>query len=130
MFALLIPTLLSCLVLAAHFFRGGHPYLTFVCCAAPMLLLARRAWATRLLQLILVVGALEWVRTTWQIQAVRIDEGRDWQRMAVILYSVAWFTFASSLVFFLPPLRRHYCPASGRRGFTLVPTPGTIDARG
>ena len=111
MFALLIPTLLSFLVLGAHFFRGGHANLTLICCAAPMLLLARRRWATRLLQALLVIGALEWVRTTLQIQAVRIEEGRDWRRMAVILYGVAWFTFASSLVFFIPPLRRHYCPS-------------------
>jgi hypothetical protein len=111
MFALLIPTLLSCLVLAAHFFRGGHTYLTLICCAAPLLLLVRRTWATRLLQLILVAGALEWVRTTWQIQAIRLEQGRDWQRMAVILYSVAAFTFASALVFLIPAMRRHYCPA-------------------
>ena len=111
MFALLIPALLSCLVLAAHFFRGEHVVLMFIACAAPLLLLARRTWATRLLQVLLIIGALEWVRTTWQIQAIRIETGRDWQRMAAILYSVAGFTFASSLVFFLPPLRRHYCPA-------------------
>jgi hypothetical protein len=110
MFTLLIPPLLSFLVLGAHFFRGGQTNLTLICCAAPLLLLARRTWATRLLQVMLVIGALEWVRTTLQIQAVRIEQGRDWQRMAVILYSVASFTFASSLVFFIPPLRRHYCP--------------------
>jgi hypothetical protein len=112
MFALLIPAFLSCLVLAAHFFRGEHLFLMFIACSAPLLLLARRTWATRLLQVLLVIGAIEWVRTTWQIQAVRIESGRDWQRMAAILYGVACFTFASSLVFFLPPLRRHYCPSS------------------
>jgi len=115
MFALLIPTLLSCLVLAAHFFRGGHTYLTLICCAAPMLLLVRHTWATRLLQVLLILGALEWVRTTLQIRAVRIDQGREWHRMAAILYGVASFTFASALVFFLPPLRRHYCAAGGAR---------------
>jgi hypothetical protein len=131
MFALLIPTLLSFLVLAAHFFRGGHTYLVLIACATPLLLLARRTWATRLLQILLVIGALEWVRTTLQIQAIRIDEGREWHRMAVILYSVACFTFASSLVFFIPPLRRHYCPASGRRGASVaVPPVRTIQSRG
>ena len=110
MFALLIPTLLSFLVLAAHFLRADQVYLMLMACAAPLLLLARRTWATRLLQFLLVAGALEWVRTTMQIQAIRIDQGRDWHRMAVILYSVAGFTLASALVFFLPPLRRHYCP--------------------
>jgi hypothetical protein len=116
MFALLIPALLSFLVLAAHFFRGEHLALMLIACAAPLLLLVRRTWATRLLQILLVVGALEWVRTTWQIQSVRIESGRDWRRMAAILYSVAWFTFASAMVFFLPPIRRHYCAARADAG--------------
>jgi hypothetical protein len=109
MFALLIPTLLSCLVLAAHFFRNEQLVLMLVSCAAPMLLLLRRTWATRLLQLLLLIGALEWLRTTLQIRAVRIEEGRDWQRMAIILCSVAAFTALSGLLLCLPPLRRHYC---------------------
>ena len=116
MFVLVIPTLLSCLVLAAHFYRGDHLALTLLACAAPMLLLVRRIWATRLLQIVLVVGALEWVRTTLQIQTIRVEQGRDWQRMAVILYSVAAFTAASALVYLLPPLRRHYAPAAEAEG--------------
>ena len=123
MTALLIPTLLSFLVLAAHFFRGGHEYLVIAACAAPLLLLCRRTWATRLLQVLLVIGALEWVRTTLEIRAIRIDEGREWARMAKILLGVAGFTFASSLVYFLPPLRRHYCPRRTAVGNASSPPP-------
>ena len=108
MFALLIPTLLSCLVLAAHFFRGGQVYLMLAACTAPLLLVVRRPWMTRILQIMLAVGALEWIRTTLAIRAVRIDEGRDWQRMAIILGSVAAFTLLSAALYELPPLRRHY----------------------
>ena len=111
MFALLIPTLLSCLVLAAHFFRGGHPVLVLTVCAAPLLLLIRRAWATRIVQAVLIIGALEWVRTLLQIRAIRIDEGREWERMAIILGAVAIFTFLSACALFLPQVRRQYCPA-------------------
>ena len=130
MFALLlIPTLLSFLLLGAHFLRGDHMILMLLACVAPSLLLLRRTWATRLLQILLVIGALEWVRTTLQIQAIRIDQGRDWHRMAGILYSVAWFTFTSSLVFFLPPLRRHYCPRPAPA--SVAPrVSDTINARG
>ena len=110
MFALLIPTLVSFLLLGAHFFRGGQLVLVLICCAAPMLLLLRRTWATRMLQVLLIVGALEWLRTAFLIRAIRIEEGRDWRRMAIILGSVAALTFFSSLVYFLPPLRKHYCP--------------------
>jgi hypothetical protein len=114
MFVLLIPTLLSFLVLAAHFYRGDHLALTLIACAAPLLLLLRRKWATRLLQALLVIGALEWLRTTLQIRAIRVEQGRDWQRMAIILGSVAAFTFLSALMYFLPPLRRHYAPGAAR----------------
>jgi hypothetical protein len=109
MAALLIPTLLSCLVLAAHFFRGGHTFLMLAVCAAPLLLLIHRAWATRMVQAILLVGALEWVRMLLQIRAIRIDEGREWHRMAFVLSGVAVFTFLSACAYFLPPVRRHYC---------------------
>jgi hypothetical protein len=108
MFLLLIPTLLSVLVLAAHFFRADQTAMMMICLVSPMLLLIRRTWATRLLQIVLVLGALEWVRTTMQIHAVRIEEGKDWLRMAIILLSVAAFTFLSAMTFFLPPFRRHY----------------------
>jgi hypothetical protein len=73
-----------------------------------LLLLLRRGWATRFVQAILIVGALEWLRTTLAIRAVRIDEGRDWHRMAVILASVAAFALLSAALYELPPLRRHY----------------------
>ena len=109
MFLLLIPTLLSVLVLAAHFFRADQTAMMTICLLSPVFLLLRRAWATRLVQLVLVLGALEWVRTTLQIHAVRVEEGRDWLRMSIILLSVAAFTFASALTFFLPAFRRHYC---------------------
>jgi hypothetical protein len=114
MAALLIPALLSCLVLAAHFFRGGHTNLMLAACAAPLLLVVRRAWATRIVQMILIIGALEWIRTLLSIRAIRIDEGRDWQRMAIILGAVAAFTFLSACAFLLPPVRRRYCPAPAR----------------
>ena len=111
MFALLIPTLLSCLVLAAHFFRGGQIGLMLAACAVPLLLLLRRRWATRIVQAFLVLGALEWVRTTLLIRAVRIDEGREWNRMAIILGSVALFTLLSAAAYLFPSVRRHYCRA-------------------
>jgi hypothetical protein len=113
MFALLIPTLLSFLVLAAHFLRNDQLTLMLLSCAAPLLLLPRRAWATRIVQAMLILGALEWVRTLLEIRAVRIEEGREWLRMAKILGGVAAFTFASGLVFLLPPIARQYCRRRG-----------------
>jgi len=84
-----------------------------VVCAVPLLLLVRRTWATRVVQTILMLGALEWIRTTVVIRAVRIEEGRDWLRMAIILGSVAAFTWLSAMVYLLPPVKRLYCVGRG-----------------
>jgi len=108
MFALLVPILLSCLALAAHFFRGGQVILMLIVCAVPLLLVVRRPWSTRLVQVILIIGALEWIRTLLQIRAVRMDEAREWHRMACILGSVALFTLLSALVFLLPGVKRSF----------------------
>jgi hypothetical protein len=95
-----LPAVLSMLVLAAHFLRGGAPVLALACAAAPPLLLLawRRTWAVKLLQAMLILGALLWIRTV----IVHIDQreaaGRPWMRMAIILGAVALFTFLSGLL--------------------------------
>ena len=127
-FVLLIPTFLSCLLLAAHFFFHDHLILVIASCALPLLLVPRRPWLTRLLQAMLIVGALEWVRTIFQIAAVRQAKGDNWHRMAIILGSVAAFTAISALLLFLPPLNRVYAPrpasevgSPSRRRSSLAP---------
>jgi hypothetical protein len=103
---LLIPSFLSALLLAAHFFRNGQYVLVLISCALPWLLVLRRIWAVRLLQVMLLIGALEWVRALLEIRARRIEEEREWVRMAVILGAVAGWTAMSALLLFLPPIRR------------------------
>jgi hypothetical protein len=103
LFAILIPMLISLLTLAAHFFRGGNLVMVLICCAAPWLMVLRRVWATRLLQVILLLGALEWVRTALEIATVRQETGMAWMRMAIILGSVAVWTLISGLLLFLCP---------------------------
>jgi uncharacterized membrane-anchored protein len=107
---LLIPVLLSALLMAAHFLRADHLVLVVVSVIAPLLLFFRRCWATRLLQVLLFLGALEYLRYTIQIYNERIEQGRDWKRFVVIMGSVALWIFLSSLIFFIPFMRRHYCP--------------------
>lgn len=106
---LLVPVLISALLAAAHFLRAGNLVMVLICCAAPLLLLVRRTWATRLLQLLLVAGAIVWLLTLWGIIQERQEEGRPWTASAVILGSVALWTAGSALIFFIPLMRRHYC---------------------
>ena len=114
-FVRLLPVVLSMLLLGAHFLRGGWTWLAAACVAAPLLLLVRARWIARLLQVVLVLGAAEWVRTLVAFVSARIDGGQDWTRLAVILGSVAIFTLASAAVFEGRALRRRY-RLGGRAG--------------
>ena len=128
-FVRLLPVILSWIILGAHFMRsGGHLLMNFcimigldphtldggyyvlvgACVLLPLLLLVRRPWVPLVMQLGLLLGALEWIRTLLAISAMRQMAGLPVGRMMVILGGVALFTGASSLVFLMPSLRRRY----------------------
>ncbi len=105
---LLIPVLLSHLLLAAHFLRAGHELLVLACLALPLLLMARRPWAARLVQLALALGALEWARTLFVLVRQRVALQEPWTRMALVLGAVALLTLGSAAVFQVPRLARSF----------------------
>jgi hypothetical protein len=98
-FLRLIPVILSLLLLGAHFYRAGLPVLSGFCAGALLLLFMRSSWIPRLFQLLLVLGALEWLRALYFFAAMRIAFGEPWARLAMILGGVALFTGLSGLVF-------------------------------
>ena len=104
----LIPVILSFLLLAAHFYRAGHLILTGLCVAALFLLFLRKSWVPRLFQVLLVLGAVEWLRSLYFFAAMRIAWEQPWTRLAIILGSVALFTALSGLVFEGRSLRARY----------------------
>jgi hypothetical protein len=89
---------LSLLLLAAHFFRGG----VFPLVAAAIVLIGlafvAKPWAGRLLALALACGTVEWLRTAWTIAALRATLGQPYARLLVILGAVAAVTLASAVV--------------------------------
>jgi hypothetical protein len=95
----LLPVILSCLLLAAHFYRAAQWPLVALCLAAPLLLLLRKPWVPRLFQALLALGALEWLRSLYALAAMRIAFEQPWTRLAVILVTVALLTALSGLVF-------------------------------
>ncbi|HVN87628.1 MAG TPA: hypothetical protein VMW17_22555 [Candidatus Binatia bacterium] len=103
----LVPVVLSLLVLAAHFLRGGSPILIVVL-AILALVGVRRAWAARVIQASLIVGALEWCRTLFELAVERAHNRQPAGRLVVILGSVALVTLLSSLLFQTRTLRRVY----------------------
>lgn len=92
----LLPVIISALLLAAHFLRAGLLGLAFVSLAFPLLLLFRLRWVTRIVQLILVLGALEWLRTSLSLIDERRSSGQEWAAAAIILLFVAVFTAISA----------------------------------
>jgi hypothetical protein len=100
-----LPVVLSALVLAAHFFRSRQLTLVVLSLALPLLLLVRKHWSARVVQAGLVLGGLEWVRTLAFFAGQRMEAGRPWGRLAVILGVVAALTALSAMAVRVPPAR-------------------------
>lgn len=109
---LYIPVVLSSLVLGAHFLRFGNWLGVYAALLLIALLFLRRPWVARLMQLVLVLGTLEWLRTMYELANIRALHGEPYGRMLVILGVVAAVTFCSALLFESKALRQIY----GRTG--------------
>jgi len=105
---LYIPVVLSFLVLGAHFLRDGSSIGVYVVLALIALLFLRRPWVARLVQAVLVLGALEWLRTMYELAQIRAFHGQPYGRMLVILGIVAAVTLCSALLFQTPALKDVY----------------------
>ena len=96
---LYVPVVLSLVVLGAHFLRYGDTILVVCTVVLIALLFVRQPWVARLMQLVLVFGALEWVRTAYELARMRAALGEPYGRMVFILASVTAVTACSALVF-------------------------------
>jgi hypothetical protein len=103
-----LPVILSCLLVAAHFFRADQTVGVVVALVLPFLLLIPRRWAAWALETALLLAAAEWVMTlVWMVRE-RQALGEPAVRLGVILGAVAVFTAASAAVFFIPAMRSRY----------------------
>jgi hypothetical protein len=113
-FLRLLPVIVSFVLLAAHFYRAELTLLVAACAFLPLLLFLRRPWVPQLFQGVLIIGALEWLRTLYMLAAMRIGLDQPWGRLALILGAVALFTALSGLVFNGHSLRARYRRSSVR----------------
>ena len=104
----LLPVILSFGLLAAHFSRANMFPLVIVSLAIPLLLLVKKAWAARSIQVLLLLGAVEWIRAMFGYIEIRKSTGEDWGRLAIILTSVSLLTALSGLVFRGKLLKKRY----------------------
>jgi hypothetical protein len=103
-----VPVVLSFVILGAHFMRYGNSIGILGSLALIALLIVRQPWVARLMQVVLILGALEWVRTLYELVQVRAANGQPFIRMMVILGVVAAVTFCSALLFQSPALKKIY----------------------
>lgn len=104
----LLPVILAFGLLAAHFSRANMPPAVIVSLITPFLLLIRKPWIAWSIQILLLLGALEWIRSMFGYIQVRKEIGEDWGRLAIILVAVALLTACSGLVFRGKSLKKRY----------------------
>ena len=106
--ALLVLPSLAAVLLAAHFYRAGQLMLAALSVGALVLLVVPRPWAARVLQLALLAGAVEWLRTVVVSALPRTALGRSCPRLALVLVAVVLFLAAFAAVFQQSAVRRRY----------------------
>lgn len=107
-FSLALIPALALALLAAHFYRAGLWSLSVVALLLVALLLVPRAWAARTVQVALLAGTVEWLRTLAAFVGERIAVGHPYLRLTAILLAVALFTAGAALVFRAYPMRVRY----------------------
>ena len=105
---LFIPVVLSFALLGAHFLRDAAWVGVFVCLLLIGMLFVRRPWVLRVTQVALVIGALEWLRTMYELAHIRALHGQPYGRMLVILGVVAAVTLCSALLFQSKTMKKIY----------------------
>jgi len=105
---LYVPVVLSLVVLGAHFMRYGDTIYVAGTVVLIALLFVRQPWVARLMQVVLILGALEWLHTLYGLVQMRAALGEPYGRMLIILASVAAITACSALVFQSKTLKSVY----------------------
>lgn len=103
-----IIVVLSLVVLGAHFLRYGNDIGVAVSLAPIALLFVRKPWAARVVQIVLVLGAIEWTTTLIGLVQMRVAQGMPATRMAIILGVVVVVTAVSALLFETQAMKRIY----------------------
>ena len=103
-----VPIVLSLVVLGAHFLRDANNLGVAIAVGLIGLLFVKRPVAARVVQVALILGALEWVWTIYGLVQVRTAMGMPATRMIVILGVVAAVTALSAVLLQTKAMKRIY----------------------
>ncbi len=98
-FFFLLPAIVFIEVMAAHFSRHNVSSLTFFTLFFPLLFFLKKEWVKKVSVFFLVMGFFEWIRTTYVLTMIRLENHLPFLRMIIILVVVALLTLLSGLVF-------------------------------
>ncbi len=107
-FIRLLPAIISLLILSAHFSRAGFPFISIILLILPLLLIVKRPWVARLIQIVLLFGCVEWIRSLVYYVNQRQELGEPFIRLVLILGIVAILTGLAALVFKNKALKERY----------------------
>jgi hypothetical protein len=105
---ILFPVVLSLLALGAHFLRDGPAPFVVLVFLVVVLLFVRRPWAARTIQVVLVLGSFEWLRTLADLALERAGSGQPVLRLVAILGGVSLATAVCALLFQVRPVAVTY----------------------
>ena len=96
------------LLLGAHFLRSGSVILASVFALMPLLLMVRRRFALRVVQIALAAGVPIWIHTALVLTWMRLQIGAPWLRMLLILSAVTLFTGLCVWLLNTEPVKRRF----------------------
>jgi ferredoxin len=105
-------SVLSSILLAAHFSRIQNDKLALFCLAFTAILLIKKPWIRWIFQIYLTLGGFVWLERALFLRAMRLEEGRAWIRLVIILGGVALLTFYSAWLLRKPKVRTLYAAKS------------------
>ncbi len=107
-FLQLLPVVLSLLLLGAHFLRAEIIPLVVFFALTPFILLHKRSFIPLVIQGLLLLGTVEWIRTAVTTIIIRESQAQSWQRYLIIMSSIVVFTLLSALILFSKNLKLVY----------------------
>ncbi|HAG16255.1 MAG TPA: hypothetical protein DCG69_06980 [Bacteroidales bacterium] len=104
----LLPAIISLLLLAAHFSRIDLTLLAVLIVLFPFAFLIKKAWVLKLIQGLILLGALEWLRSLYDYIQIYQSNNQPWTKLVFIMGGVALFTFVSALLLSTKKIKEHF----------------------
>ena len=116
----LVPIYIVVVLIIAHYLRIGN-YGAMACWAImPFMLVLRRKWTTRLVQLSLIIGSAIWIEAMYSIIQIRLAYDQPWVRLFFILGTISAITAGSAFLLQTKSMREKIFANSNHSNASLL----------